>query len=125
MAVKTAPTRIPRIGFRKRTIRSRKNGEVCSGCRDSPIVDMPMKRKPNPASTSPNALTLSFPEKNMIRQTPAKAKIGAIASRFKAISCPVTVVPTLVPMMTLTVWATFMIPAFTNPTSMLVTAEDD
>lgn len=59
-------------------------------------------------------------------------KIGAKKSGLKMLphsdidtSQPVIVVPILAPMMTPIAWERFIKPAFTNPTTMTVVAEED
>ena len=70
-----------------------------------------------------------FPVSMMI--TPSMTAIGArvvglrnLAHSTEDTSQPVTVVPTFAPIITPIAWVRFIIPAFTNPTTMTVVADE-
>ena len=88
------------------------------------IISIPINKIPKPAMISPKASSFLL-LKNAIKTTPTKAIIGANAVISKAISCPVMVVPILAPIITHTAFVNCINPAFTNPTTMTVVAEDD
>ena len=88
------------------------------------MVSMPMKRMPRPARIWPMCCRFARLTKT-IKNTPAKAITGASAPTSRAMSRPVTVVPTLAPMMSQTAWFSVIIPALTKPTTMTVVAEED
>ena len=79
-------------------------------------------------------LEISFVERLFpvsITITPIITATGAIFAGLSAFahstldtSHPVTVVPMLAPMITPIAWVRFMIPAFTNPTTITVVADE-
>ena len=97
-AVNTAPTRMPISGLLNWVIRLMNASDSCSGSIAAPIISIPMKRMPRPATMLLMWCTFSFFE-NMIAPTPRMANSGAMAPISSAMSCPVIVVPMLAPMM--------------------------
>ena len=91
---------------------------------DEERVDIPKNKIPNPSTTSPIRFAIGFLI-NMTKITPAMIKNGAIASNLNEISCPVTVVPILAPMITPTDCDNFIIPLFTKLTTKTVVALED
>ena len=99
IAVITNPTRIAANGLRSVLSSSTMCGDSLIDVMASPMMLSPINRIPNPSTTSPALLMLSFLQ-NMTMITPAMTNSGAISDRLNAISCPVTVVPILAPSMT-------------------------
>ena len=92
---------------------------------------------PNPARMPPTLLRFSFFE-NIKRNTPITARTGAKEDGFKRFIIKlsplipvseriqaVAVVPTLAPMITPIALESSIMPEFTKPTAITVTAEDD
>ena len=136
-AVIKRPTRTPRIGFWNAVNRLVKAGSSASGFTAPLISFMPYIRTANPIRMLPMSFFFCFLEA-MIRRIPIKAntreKFSGFSSLIKALSDStptrvkiqaVMVVPMLEPMMTPIVWLIDIIPEFTRPTSITVTAEDD
>ena len=87
-----------------------------------------MNRNAKPKTNSPIDLRELFPEKKSGRAKAKRGRANAAISTLKPraeISHAVTVVPMLAPMMIPIACATFIIPEFTNPTTITVVAEDD
>jgi len=131
MAVTTAPARIPNTGLWPRTTNIFTNPSYSlNGPTASDIVVMPMNRSPKPITM----LEISLVERLFpvsITITPAITATGASFDGLKNsahstedTSHPVTVVPMLAPMITPMAWVRFISPAFTNPTTMTVVADE-
>ena len=101
------------------------------------MVSMPYIKRANPTRMVPMLFFLSFLE-NKRSTAPIRASTGEKELGFKSSikrlvpSIPVrlkiqevAVVPILAPMMIPTAWLSFMMPEFTNPTTITVVAEDD
>ena len=132
IAVTSAPTMIPRIGFLPRTANAfAKIGASVYGATELDINVNPTNSSPTPIQTSPTRLSFFFFE-NIRQKEPIATTSGAkkdgcstfIASprEFKETIHAVIVVPMFAPMMTPTAWVRFRIPAFTKPTTMTVVA---
>ena len=123
-AVNSAPNRMPSRGLDRVDIRWMKAGNSRSGAMAALMVSMPINRMPRPARIWPMCCNLARFTKT-IRNTPPKATTGASAPTSRAMSRPVTVVPTLAPIISHTAWLRVIIPALTKPTTMTVVAEED
>ena len=131
IAVTSAPARIPRNGLCPSFTKMLQNAsDSWSGATADDIVVIPTKRIPNPTIM----LEISFDERLLpvsMMITPIIIAIGARLAGLKNFahstldtSQPVTVVPIFAPMMTPIAWDRFMIPAFTNPTTITVVADE-
>ena len=132
-----APTNIPRIGLVNTISRWVNCGTWASGSTAPLIVSIPNIRTVNPINMDPRSFFFSC-FAVMIRKMPINARIGVkddgFSKRIKKFSLwipvrlnsqDVTVVPMLAPIIMPTACPSFMIPEFTNPTTVTVVAEDD
>ena len=100
------------------------------------IVDIPMNRMPKPmkmlviplcffflTTSRANAPTITIAGA-MVDGFRRSAKEAAPPSPARRSSCAVIVVPMLAPIITGIAWISFMIPALTKPTSMIVVAPE-
>ena len=137
IAVRTAPAIMPSIGFENIVRIPVNSGTFASGFTAPLMVSIPVIKIAKPIMIVPASFFFSFLE-NIMKQMPMSARIGEKDVGFKRrtkkfpLSIPVrlksqdvTVVPMLAPMMMPTAWVSFMMPEFTNPTTMTVVAEDD
>ena len=135
--VNTAPTITPRKGLVKAVRMAENSGMSARGLTAFFISSIPVMSTANPTMMEPALRTRFFLEA-MVMTTPASATTGEKTSGFSScsqmasLSIPdreriqaVRVVPTLDPMMTPTVCPSSMMPEFTRPTSITVTAEED
>ena len=88
------------------------------------IIFIPIKRIPRPAIISPKSFFLSSLE-NWIRQTPIKAKAGAMSPMPTESKTPFIVAPIFAPIIIPTVCDKSIMPALTKPTSITVVADED
>ena len=84
----------------------------------------PMNKIPKPRITSPIRLIFWFLQKLLIT-TPAITNKGAQSDRLMAISCEVTVVPMLAPIITPAACIRFISPELTKLTTITVVALED
>ena len=136
MAVKTVPERIPIIGLENIIKMRPKAGLSFRPSIALLMVSIPNIKTAKPIKMDPKFLRLSCLE-NIIITTPMQASTGVkdvglkICTQKLSPLMPerlsnqdVTVVPTFAPKIMPIVWDNFMIPEFTNPTSITVVAEE-
>ena len=136
-AVRTAPAIIPSTGLENMVRMLVNSGTSANGFTAFDMVSIPNIRTANPSKIPPISCFFSSLV-NIRRMIPISAKIGQKDVGFKncktilLLSMPdrltiqdVTVVPILAPMMIPTACDSFIIPEFTNPTTMTVVADDD
>ena len=135
--VNTAPTSTPRNGLLN-VVSSPVNSGISASGDTAPLMScIPYMSTAKPAMMIPTSLCFSF-LLPIIIITPISAMTGEKFSGFNiemnrlSLSIPerlrihaVRVVPMLEPMMTPTVWASSMMPEFTSPTSITVSADED
>ena len=137
MAVSTVPTSTPSRGLRKAVNSSAKPGISRSGSTAPDIISMPYISTVKPTKMVPTSFFFWLLAV-MVMTTPIMAntreKCLGLSSCITVLppwmltrlsSQAVMVVPMLAPMMTPTVCPSAMMPEFTRPTSMTVTAEED
>ena len=137
MAVNTIPANTPKNGLLNKVKMFTNIGESVSGLTAPLIIFMPYIKMANPKRMPP--ISRRLPLLGIIsKMAPNTAKISEKLSGFNnrmmklSPSKPVklrihdvTVVPMLEPMMTPMAWDNCMMPEFTKPTSITVTAEED
>ena len=136
-AVRSAPARTPRIGFLNQRSTSANSGTSLRGATAPLIESIPNMSTAKPTSIDAISFFLSFLE-NVSIATPIIARIGenedglSILIRKLSPLSPdkdnihaVTVVPIFAPIITPMAEWSFMMPAFTKPTSITVVAEED
>ncbi len=136
-AVSTSPASIPRSGLENCVRMPVNSGTSAKGFTAPLMVSMPIIRMANPSRIVAIFLRLSLWENNKI-PTPTMASTGEKEvglhrrTRKEELSIPaapriqeVMVVPILAPMMMPAACCSFMIPAFTKPTTITVVAEED
>ena len=138
MAVSTAPTSIPSTGFENLVNMLAKWASSASGATASLMASIPNIRMAKPSMIFPISFFLLSSLDDIIRMIPIAASTGekedglSSCNHMLLPSIPVndrshdvTVVPTLAPIIIPTACDSFMIPEFTNPTTMTVVADDD
>ena len=133
----TAPAVSPRKGLSNIVSNSLNCGTSLSGFMACDMVSIPVINMAKPIKIVPASRFRPFLT-NKTKITPTIAITGAnevgLASRRKKLllsipvrlnSQEVMVVPILAPMITPIAWESFMIPEFTNPTTITVVADDD
>ena len=137
IAVRSAPARTPRIGFLNQRSTSANSGTSLRGATAPLIESIPNMSTAKPTSIDAISFFLSFFE-NVSIATPIIARTGEnedglniLIIKLSPLSPDkdnihaVTVVPIFAPIITPMAEWSFMMPAFTKPTSITVVAEED
>ena len=138
IAVRTAPTTIPRTGLEKAVIALAKDGLSARPATEPLMVSIPNMRMAKPIRMPPTSLRLDSLLPLIISTMPTAASTGEKEEGFKSFNQSVSpwmpvkdsnhdvmVVPILAPIIIPTAWESFIMPELTKPTTITVVAEED
>ena len=133
-----APAAMPRTGLPKAVMRLVNEGLSARPATESLIVSIPNISTAKPRRIPPTSFFVDSPLQAIMSMIPTAARTGENDEGLSRVSQrvlpsipvrdniqEVMVVPTFAPIMMPTACPSFMMPEFTNPTTITVVAEDD